>query len=145
MSHLLCLCILCWRDRHVALSRRWRSTRSSSCLYCRHVTNGSIPQPVGHSYLGAFCLEWRGDRLVTKALLEGSMWLCAEVSTWLVRRKETESQGGGEDLTSGTPLVGLRKDPAFYQTSLLYLFSEQIFVELRMQAFASIYTQSAGG
>lgn len=73
------------------------------------------------------------------------MWLCAEVSTWLVRRKETESQGGGEDLTSGTPLVGLRKDPAFYQTSLLYLFSEQIFVELRMQAFASIYTQSAGG
>lgn len=72
------------------------------------------------------------------------MWLCAEVSTWLVQRKETKSQGGGEDLTSGSQLVGLRKDPAFYQTSLLYLFSEQIFVELRMQGFASIYTQSAG-
>lgn len=57
----------------------------------------------------------------------------AEVSAWQVRRKETENQDGGEDLSSGTQLV-----------VALSFRSEQIFVELRMQGLASIYTRSDG-
>jgi hypothetical protein len=72
------------------------------------------------------------------------MWLFAEVSTWVVQRKETENEDGGEGLSFCTQLVGLRKGLAFHQSSPLYLFSEQIFVELKMQGLASMCTRSGG-
>lgn len=70
------------------------------------------------------------------------MWLFTEVSAWVVQRKETENENGGEGLSSCTQLVGLRKGLAFHQSSPLYIFSEQMFVELRMQGLASMCTRS---